>query len=276
MEVNITILVENTTPAAPLVGEYGFSALLTVDDRKILFDTGSSDAIFKNSNYLGAGLDKVDAIVISHGHFDHTGAVVPFLEKYGKKQVYAHSNVFAKRFASAGNNQYRDIGCVFSKEEMVDAGAEINFTDNFYEIFPGVYATGEIPRITDYEDVGGKFVVEVNGSLQEDKIPDDMALVINHPDGLIIISGCAHSGIINTIKYAVEKTGRSEILAFVGGTHLIRASEERLQKTITALELYDVQKCIVSHCTGFYAAAKLYNALGNRVIKGETGMSFMF
>ncbi len=276
MEVNITILVENTTPAAPLVGEYGFSALLTVDDRKILFDTGSSDAIFKNSNYLGAGLDKVDAIVISHGHFDHTGAVVPFLEKYGKKQFYAHSNIFAKRFAPAGNNQYRDISCVFSKEEMVDAGAEINFTDNFYEIFPGVYATGEIPRMTDYEDVGGKFVVEVNGSLQEDKIPDDMALVINHPDGLIIISGCAHSGIINTIKYAVEKTGRSEILAFVGGTHLIRASEERLQKTIAALELYNVQKCIVSHCTGFYAAAKLYNALGNRVIKGETGMSFMF
>ncbi len=276
MRIKITILVENTTPVAPLVGEYGFSALVEVDNKKILFDAGSSDAVFKNSEILGIRLDDIDSVVISHGHFDHTGAVVPFLQEYGKNKIYAHSNIFAKRFVPAGNNQFRDIGCVFSKQDIVGTGSEIIFTDGFYEIFPGVFTTGEIPRITEYEDVGGKFLVEVNGSFEEDKIPDDMALVINHPDGLIIISGCAHSGIINTINYSIKKIGRSDVLAFIGGTHLVKASEERIQKTISALESHNIQRCIVSHCTGFYAAARLYNALGEKVIKGETGMSFSF
>lgn len=276
MKVELTILVENTTPVSPLIGEYGFAVLLRVDDRKILFDTGSADALFINSNLLGIKLEEIEAIVISHGHYDHTGAVLPFIEQYGAKPIFAHSNIFHKRPMPGRNDPYREIGCVFERKEIEAAGAELVFTNEFCEILPGIFASGEVPRINDFEDVGGKFKIEVDGELMEDKLSDDMSLIIDHPDGLIIISGCAHSGIINILEHSIKQTGKSKILAFIGGTHLINASEERLRKTISALKSYDIQNIIVSHCTGFYAAARLYNELGSKVIKGDTGMTFRF
>jgi 7,8-dihydropterin-6-yl-methyl-4-(beta-D-ribofuranosyl)aminobenzene 5'-phosphate synthase len=118
--------------------------------------------------------------------------------------------------------------------------------------------------------------VDNNDKLMPDNIIDDMSMIINHPEGLIIISGCAHAGIINTIEYARIKTGQAKVLAFIGGTHLIRASEERLAKTVLALRGYDIPKIIVCHCTGFNATVRLFNELGSRVIKGETAMNFEF
>ena len=115
-----------------------------------------------------------------------------------------------------------------------------------------------------------------DGQMQDDPLVDDSALIIDHPDGLIIVSGCAHSGVVNIIEHARNKTGESRILAFIGGTHLITASQERVDNTISALDSFSISKIIVSHCTGFYAAARLYNSLGERVIKGETGMRFEF
>lgn len=276
MNVELTILVENTTPVPPFIGEYGFALLASVDGKKVLFDTGSAGALLKNSEFLGVKLDEITTVAISHGHFDHTGALLPLLEKYGEKDIYAHSGIFVKRPMNRGADQYIDIGCPFSQEELTNAGAKFIFTDNFTEIFPGLYFAGEIPRMTDYEDVGGDFKVELEGKLVNDTLPDDTALVIDHPDGLIIISGCAHAGIINIIDYACKQTSKSKVQAFIGGTHLMAASEDRMEKTIEALRSYNISKIIVSHCTGFYAAARLYNDLGSCVIKGETGMTFKF
>jgi len=274
MKVKVLILVENTTPAPGFIGEYGFSALVKVDDKKFLFDTGSESALLNNAARAGIDLAEIDELVISHGHFDHTGAVIPFLET-GKKKIYAHSNIFTTRYAVAGEYK-KNIGIQFPVEEIEAHQAEMIFTDDFTEIYPDVFLTGAIPRLTGYEDVGGGFFVENDGKLVPDSLEDDMAMVINHPEGLIIIDGCAHAGIINTIEYARSKTGKSEVLAFIGGTHLLTASEERLKKTVAALRDLDVQKIIPCHCTGFNAAAMLKNELGGRVIKGETAMNFRF
>lgn len=277
MNTTINVLVENTTPSAALIGEYGFSAQLLVGNHNILFDTGSKDALFINSTALGIDLAQVEEIVISHGHFDHTGAVMPFLNKYGGRKIYAHSGIFPHRLVSRPGGQVIDIGCKFAYKEAVDVGAEFVFTNTFTEIHPGIYLTGEIPRTTNYEDVGGDFVIERDGQLHKDLLPDDMAMVIDHPEGLVIISGCSHSGMINTLEYCRQKTGRSKVLAYVGGTHLINASQERLENTIEAVRRYEVQKLIVGHCTGFYAAAKLYSQLGpQRVIKMDTGLRWNF
>jgi len=161
-------------------------------------------------------------------------------------------------------------------QELENRGAEIVTTDSFTEIYPHVFLTGAIPRQTDYEDVGGSFWVDAGEGLAPDFITDDMAMVIRHPEGLIIISGCAHAGIINTIAYACSQTGESKILAFIGGTHLMTASAERMAKTVAALRQYDVQKIIACHCTGFNAMVTLRSELGDRVIKGETAMNFTF
>jgi 7,8-dihydropterin-6-yl-methyl-4-(beta-D-ribofuranosyl)aminobenzene 5'-phosphate synthase len=276
MNVNLKVLVENTTPDARLQGEYGFALQVVTDNCNILFDTGSNQAVIYNSAALGVDLNKVQEIIISHGHFDHTGAVMTLIKKYGINKIYSHSGIFSPRFALLNKDKKVDIGCKFSYQEAREQGVEFTFINQFTQIHPGIYLTGEIPRVTGFEDVGGDFVIEQDGKLLNDQLIDDMAMVIDHPQGLIIISGCSHSGIINTIEYCIKKTGKSEILAYVGGTHLINASRERLDKTIKALMKYNIKQLIVGHCTGFYAAAALYNQLGNKIVTMAAGMSFVF
>lgn len=276
MKTAVTILVENSTPSPALIGEYGFSALIEVDDYKMLFDTGSAQALYHNAAQLGIDLNKVDAIVISHGHFDHTGGLLSYLKQYGPRPVYAHSGIFVSRPLPLGGNNYKEIGCGFSQDELLNARVNLHLQDEFTPIIPRVYFSGTIPRNSNFEDTGGKFKMMFDGQMQDDPLVDDSALIIDHPDGLIIVSGCAHSGVVNIIEHARNKTGESRILAFIGGTHLITASQERVDNTISALDSFSISKIIVSHCTGFYAAARLYNSLGERVIKGETGMRFEF
>lgn len=276
MQVSVRILVENTTPVPNLIGEYGFACLVTVDGRRLLFDTGSNQALFHNCKALGIKLEEIEEVMISHGHFDHTGALLPLLEQYGEKKIYAHSRFLLPRFVPLHNGKMKKIGSPFGYEQLEEAGAKFIFVDDFIEIWPQVYISGEIPRNNDYEDNGGDFKVENMGEIEEDKLEDDMALIIDHPEGLIIISGCAHSGIINTIDHAVRMTGNPKILAYIGGTHLFTASVQRIDKTATALKSYDIRQLIVSHCTGFNASARLYNELGDMVSKGETGMNYNF
>jgi len=276
MQVSVTILSENTAPRFPLVGEYGFSALVKVDDNSILFDTGSADALYKNAAHLGIKLDEVNAVAISHGHYDHTGGLLSFFEKYGPRKVYAHPNIFAKRPKPISKSEIMQIGCRFSQEQLEAVGAEFIFCKEYAPIFPNVYISGEIPHLTEYEDVGGDFKIETTSGLIKDDLIDDMAVIIDHPQGLIIISGCAHAGIINIIEHAIKTTNKTSVQAVIGGTHLMTASQYRIDRTIEALNDYNVKRIILSHCTGFYAAAKLYTALGDKVIKGETGMQFIF
>ena len=276
MKVSISIVVENTTPAPNLIGEYGFSCLVRVDDNSILFDTGSHQALFPNCKALGIKLGEIRNVVISHGHYDHTGAILPLLENYGPKDIYAHSRLFLPRLYPRGNGGFRNIGSPFSREQLEKAGAKFIFRDSFSQIVPGVYLSGEIPRIFDFENVGGEFKYEADGEIKDDSLQDDMALIIDHPRGLIIVSGCAHAGLLNTIDHAIRMTGKTEVLAYIGGTHLISASAERLDRTVAALKTYSIEKFIVAHCTGFTAAARLYNELGDMVVKGDTGMNFKF
>ncbi|MGS0764330.1 MBL fold metallo-hydrolase [Syntrophomonas curvata] len=276
MKTAVTILAENTTPVPSLIGEYGFAALIEAGNYRILFDTGSAEALFKNAEAMDIDLAAVDAIVISHGHFDHTGGLMSYLKQYGPRPVYAHSGIFAHRPLPIGGGNYRDIGCGFSREELAAAGGILHWRDDFGPIAPAVYLSGAVPRSNSFEDTGANFKMMIAGKIQDDPLLDDSALIIDHPDGLIIVSGCAHSGMVNIIEHACRKTNRQQVLAFVGGTHLINASRERIEKTITALQSFTISKIVVSHCTGFYAASQLYQALGERVSKGEAGMRFEF
>lgn len=277
MKVSVLILVENTSPAPGIVGEYGFCALLEIDGRYFLFDTGNAGAIFENARQLHVDLSVVEAVILSHGHFDHSGALQKYLELYGPKKVYVHSGAFARRPRKTRNG-YEEIGCPCSEEDLIKAGAQFEFVDSFREIQPGIFLSGSIPRHTDYEDVGGAgtFKIEIEGQLQDDLIEDDMALYISHPRGTIILSGCAHAGVINTINYACGMLADSQVLAYIGGTHLMGAAPGRLQKTAEALKEIKVEKLIVAHCTGFDAAAYLRRELGEILVKGEAGMKFIF
>ena len=276
MDVCITILVENTTPVPGLLGEFGFSALIEVDGKRFLFDTGSGEAVILNAKTLGIDLSSIEALVISHGHFDHTGSVLQLLPELKKPIIYAHSGVFTRHLVHSEPNQTRYIGASFTKEDLAAVGAEFVATDGFTKLADNIYLTGTIPRLTDYEDPGGLFIKEVNGELIPDIIEDDMAMVIEHPDGLIMVSGCAHAGMINMIDYAVQSTGNNKVLAFIGGTHLINADSNRIKKTVADLKRINPTKLIVCHCTGFAATSHLVYELPSMTTKGETGMVFHF
>lgn len=276
MQVKVAILVENTTPVPGLLGEYGFSALVEVEGEKYLFDTGSGAAIFSNAKTLGVDWSTITALILSHGHFDHTGGVLEILQKIKQPLLYAHPGIFTRHLVPSGSDQHMYIGASFTQEELADIDAKFIAVQDFMQIADDIYVTGAVPRITEYEGPGGPFVKDISGEIIPDPIEDDMAMVINHPQGLIIISGCAHSGMINMINYAIQSCERREILAFIGGTHLISADEERLQKTVTALKNINPQHLIISHCTGFTATSRLIKEFPSLAIKGETGMVFQF
>ncbi|WP_054694812.1 MBL fold metallo-hydrolase [Syntrophomonas palmitatica] len=276
MQTRVIILVENTACAPNLRGEYGFAALIEQAGKKILFDTGSGDALIHNSRTKGIDLSDLDALVISHGHFDHTGGLRSLIDQYNVPVIYAHSRLFNPRPFPLANGTYKEIGCAFSKRDIEAKNIPLVEADNFQEIWPGIFLSGEIPRLTEYEDAGGNFKIEINGQLFDDEILDDLALIIKLSKGLVIISGCAHAGMINIINNAMEKTGVSKIIAFIGGTHLFAASESRIEKTAADLKKMDIDKIVLCHCTGFYAAARLYNELGMKIIKGDAGMVLNF
>lgn len=197
MRLHIQILVENTTPVPGLIGEYGFSALVSADNKKILFDTGSADAVLKNSKALGIDLSTLNALVISHGHFDHTGAALAIAEMNPGLNVFGHPSIFDPHYVERIPGSLVPIGAGFSEAELRLKGANFLAIDAFTEIMPDVFFCGEIPRSNDFEDAGAGFRTEVDGQVVEDHIADDSALAIRLTDGLVIISGCAHAGLIN-------------------------------------------------------------------------------
>ncbi len=276
MQVRVTILVENTTPMPNLIGEYGFACLVNVDGRDILFDTGSSRALLANSSALGIDLGRIGEVFVSHGHYDHTGALLPLLQEHGPKRIYAHPHFLFPKMTTLKNGRIKEIGTPFAQSQLEEAGAEFILSDSFTSIGSGLFVSGEIPRLNDFEDVGGNFKVEMHGKVEDDPLTDEMVLIIDHPQGLIIISGCGHAGLINILNHAMLMTGKEKVLAYIGGTHLMTASAQRLERTIAALQTYNIDRLIVAHCTGFYAAARLYCEMGDMVVKGETGMAFEF
>ena len=277
MNCEITILVENTTPIAPLKGEYGFAAYVKTDVMNILFDTGLGEALIPNAKLLGKNLSEIHTIVISHGHFDHTGGVLPFAKMFGGRPLYCHPKIFGRRPHLLDDGSSRDIGCAFSRAEFRAVGGNIRYANKLTLIAPGIYLSGEIPRIHEFEDVGGNFIkINASGESERDYIPDDMALFIDHPDGLIILSGCAHAGILNTIDYAKIALKKDRILCYIGGTHLLHASDYRIKKTIEYLNSLKIGTVVASHCTGFKATCMLSRELTCEFIKGETGIHLNF
>lgn len=274
MEIKITTLSENSAGPGAL-GEWGLSMLVEADGMKILFDTGSGTAAVHNAQLMGIDLTTVDRMVLSHGHYDHTGGLLEVLRRTGGKEIIAHPDVWTRKYGSLDNSPKRYVGIPFVREALEVMGASFHLSKEPVKLSEHVMTTGEIPMVTDYEVVEKYLCVMEGEELKQDSLDDDLALIIDTEFGLVVILGCAHHGIVNTLKHAQKVTGKELIYAAIGGTHLIHASKERLEKTAAALQEMGVQHLGVSHCTGFNASAYLAREFGDRFFLNNAGTRLM-
>ncbi len=256
MEIRITTLSENTANYG-FLAEWGLSMLVEVDGVRILVDTGLSFSAVHNAQLMGIDLSTIDRIVLSHGHADHTGGLREVLRRRGEVEVIGHPDIWAPKYVQRDREAEQYNGMPFSRELLESLGARFNLVREPVHITNRVMTTGEIPMLSGYEEIENNLFVKEEGVLQPDKLADDLALIIDSDFGLVVILGCAHRGIVNTLYRAQNLTRKELVYAAIGGTHLFRASKERIDKTIADLKKMGIQRLGVSHCTGFHASAQL-------------------
>jgi 7,8-dihydropterin-6-yl-methyl-4-(beta-D-ribofuranosyl)aminobenzene 5'-phosphate synthase len=272
MSVRITTLSENTAGRMNLLAEWGLSILIEADGYKILLDTGQSFSAAYNAITLGVDLSQIDKIVFSHGHLDHTGGLLYILKMVkGKVEIIAHPDIWALKYARRSEHIKDYIGVPFLRESAETLGASFNLTREPVWISENIVTSGEIPMLTEYEKIDPILYVKETGELKPDPLWDDQALFIKSDKGLIIILGCAHRGIINTIRHAQKLTGVEPVYAVIGGTHLVSASPQRMDLTIAELSSFGIQRLGVSHCTGLPASAILAQTFGEAFFFNNAG-----
>jgi 7,8-dihydropterin-6-yl-methyl-4-(beta-D-ribofuranosyl)aminobenzene 5'-phosphate synthase len=271
MELRITTLSENTAGKGSFLGEWGLGILVESDEANILFDTGQSISASHNAELLGVDLSRIDKIVLSHGHYDHTGGLKQCLSKIGKEiEVIAHPDIWQAKY-SVGQDEERYNGIPFSRQELESLGARFRLTAEPVKISQHIMTSGEIPMVTDYETIESNLVVKEDGGYRPDEFRDDQALFITTEPGLVVVLGCAHRGIINTLYHAQNLTGVKEIDTVLGGCHLMKATEERVWLTIDALKELGVKRLGVCHCTGLPASVIIAQEFGERFFFNNAG-----
>jgi 7,8-dihydropterin-6-yl-methyl-4-(beta-D-ribofuranosyl)aminobenzene 5'-phosphate synthase len=268
--VEITVLVDNTARGRALLGEHGLALWIVADGFRILFDTGQGGALAPNAAVLGVDLASADAVVLSHGHYDHTGGLAALPDTFRNARLYMHPDALTPRYSRAGDRPARAAGAPLDARELPARVREVIATRTFTTIRPGIHVTGEIPRQTPFEDTGGTFSLDAAGH-DEDPIIDDQALCIETQRGIIVVLGCAHAGVVNTLNHIAGNVG-DNIHAVVGGMHLLRAREKRLAATVAALRRYDVRILAPGHCTGRRAIARLADAFPQAFCALHTGL----
>jgi 7,8-dihydropterin-6-yl-methyl-4-(beta-D-ribofuranosyl)aminobenzene 5'-phosphate synthase len=272
MGLQITTLSENTAGLRGLMAEQGLSILVETDELNILFDTGQSLSASHNARQMGLDLRRVDKIILSHGHFDHTGGLKQVLRCIGKGiEVIAYPDIWAVKYKRREGEEDEYIGIPFHRQTLESLGARFNLTKKPVRITANIMTTGEIPMTTDYETIEPHLQVKEGKRFKPDKLLDDQALIVKTGAGLVVILGCAHRGIINTLYHAQKLSGVKKIHTVVGGCHLMDSTEERVWLTIAALKELGVQRLGVCHCTGLPASAIMAREFGDSFFFNNAG-----
>jgi 7,8-dihydropterin-6-yl-methyl-4-(beta-D-ribofuranosyl)aminobenzene 5'-phosphate synthase len=277
--MRITTISENTAGRVGVLAEWGLSVLVETGDKSLLMDTGAGISAAENLEKMNIDTSKIDKIVLSHGHFDHTGGLQLLLGKLQREiEIIAHPDIFAQKYNHKEGRKDTYIGIPYSREELESLGARFTLSRGPVQVRENIWTTGEVPMVTDFEKIDTAFCIKTETGWEPDTFTDDMALAIKAPGGLVVILGCAHRGMINTLYHARNITGVQKVQMVLGGSHLKDSSDEDVWQAVSALNEMGVKTLGLSHCTGMpatmilaqtYGKDFLFNYTGNMIKIGE-------
>jgi len=257
--IRVTVLVENTAFGRHTLGEHGLAYWIEAGEHRVLFDTGQTpESLLHNAEHLSIDLSTADAVVLSHGHYDHTGGLESVLELTDKAKIFLHPGALKRRYSRQKDGKVLAIGIPpgMTEAHIRSQTASLAWTDGVTELVPGIHVTGYVHRENDFEDTGGAFFLDEE-CRHPDPIEDDQAVFFDTSEGTVVLLGCAHAGVVNTLRSVRAETGGRPIHTVIGGMHLVNASPERMDRTIDALRELDVERLAPAHCTGARAQAIL-------------------
>ncbi|MDP2874946.1 MAG: MBL fold metallo-hydrolase [Holophaga sp.] len=261
--LRITLLVDHQSTHSDLETEHGLSFLLEVNNQVLLFDAGASEAAFHNAERLGTPWRRISRIILSHGHRDHTGGLGAFLRALPEAHVYLHPRAMTPKFSVQPGKPPRTLSMPQEIHALLQARMDqLHWSTAPMRLGKGIGLTGPIPRRHPEEAVSGPFFLDSEGHTP-DPLEDDQALWVATNQGLVVILGCAHSGLANTLSHIQSLTKTKSILVVVGGFHLSSASDARIQATLAALRKTDVQRVVPVHCTGHAGTSAFQEAYGD-------------
>ena len=279
--LSIQVVAEDTVGYdSPYLGQHGISILLTAESDagicRVLVDVAQNpEALLENMRLMGIDPHLIDALVLTHCHYDHTRGTARIVAAVGKKDfpVVAHPGLFRPHFVTEGALRAIGMAPEDAPECIQAAGGRLLLTRDPLALAPGLATTGEVLRKTDFETLGMDLKTVVDGRLQADAMADDISVIARVAGhGPVIVTGCSHAGIINIGRHAMALTGASGIHGIIGGLHLLSADDECIEKTAKGLLEFNPAWVFAGHCTGFRAQAALYARFGSRFAPIHTGM----
>ena len=278
--LKITLLSTMLVGSPTGLGEWGFSALIEADGHRILLDTGAHpDTVLQNARDLNVDLSDVREVVLTHNHWDHVTGLLTLRREMMKKNPAAMSVVYVAKgiFYSRPSADGEDNRMIAIRKEYEATGGKFIEHSDSSDIFPGAWLTGPVPRRYPERNwsVSGK--VQMPNGLLEDTIPEDQSLVLNTAQGLVVVTGCGHAGIINILTYAGTRFPMRSVHAIIGGLHLFPASDEQLDWTAAEFKQFKVANLLGAHCTGIEAVYRLRQRAGltrKSAVVGTVGSTF--
>lgn len=266
----VTLCENRLEPCFQLKASHGLSLFIETDDYKILYDVGQDNVFYENAKALGIDIEGADAVVVSHGHLDHAGGL-----RYLKdlKNVIISADSFREK-VRVHNNEKMDIGISKKLSEFRCLGKDIS---NSFQIHKGVWCIANVNLSSPYQCMEkGLCEKQSDGVITDDSFSDELNLAIETPDGLYVISGCAHKGVINILKEAQKITGINKIHTFIGGMHLNFADETQIHDVLLELKKFNISRYVVGHCTGFDAIYMMKTMMGSEteIVNNYVGYSF--